>query len=268
MATNKKKPLISVALVTYNRLQFTKFYLKTFFATIKKGSVELIVVDNHSTDGTRKFLKKEPRIDKLILNPKNYNLGKAINQAWTNSNPDSKWLAWTNNDFFYMDDWFENFKKVVLDLNVDYVNCLYLEGLTRNKILPGILKTTKTGGAYIQPRLKRGKKFESGAATIIRHSLVKKHKIELKEITFRKGSTGPGPPFYKLLFALSLKGVRLGKPCLLLQDVFYEGNTEYYKEVYSRRGMMKVLKIYKEKGYVKNPRKYYEGTNYLERRNK
>ncbi len=73
-----------VVLITYNRLAYTKRTLREFWATISTPYY-LVVVDNASTDGTRKYLKqllKRGKIDKLILNPDNYYPGAAANIGW------------------------------------------------------------------------------------------------------------------------------------------------------------------------------------------
>jgi len=261
---------ISINITTWNRKKMTEFCINSLIETTNRKQFKLIVVDNFSTDGTVDMLKKmknENIIDKLILNSKNLHLGKAVNQAWDSTDKDTEWVLWCNNDFFFMDNWLDNFTLVVNDLNVDFINCLNLEGNSRNKIAPGIPKKTKKGGSYLKPVLRKNKIFETGAAPALKKSLVDKYNIRVSEKPFMKGYTGPSTPFYKRLHNLKLKGVRLDKPCLLLQ--FGEYNNPLYKKYYNNtfktRGMEKVLKYFKKYENATNLAKYYEGTNYLDR---
>ena len=183
---------ISINITTFNRKNMTEFCINSLIKTTKKEFFDLIVVDNKSSDGTIEMLNKmkhENIIDKLILNPENYHLGKAVNQAWDVANSDAEWLLWVNNDFFFMDGWLENFKIIINDLGkkIDYINCIYLEGIIRNKIAPGIPKKTKNGGCYLEQVLRKKKKFDVGAACIIRKNIVKKYNIKLSEKPFIKG---------------------------------------------------------------------------------
>lgn len=73
-----------IVVVTYNRLDYTKKTLRMLWDTIQVPH-HIIVVDNNSTDGTRKYLlalEKRNRVDKVILNPENYYPGKAANIGW------------------------------------------------------------------------------------------------------------------------------------------------------------------------------------------
>jgi len=260
---------ISINITTWNRKKLTEFCINSLIRTTNRDQFNLVVVDNFSTDGTVEMLKEMKNkkiIDTLILNSKNLHLGKAVNQAWDAAAKDVDWLLWCNNDFFFMDKWLDNFTLVVNNLNIDYVNCIYLEGLIRNKVANGIPKKTKNGGFYLKQVLRKKKKYDVGAAPALKKSLVDKYNIRVSEIPFRKGSTGPGPSFYNQLYKLKLKGVRLDKPCILLQDSEYNNSLykKYYDNTFKGRGIEKVLNIYKKRGYVKSLTKYYEGTNYLD----
>lgn len=73
-----------VALITYNRLEYTKRTIRDFRDTVEVPYY-LVVVDNNSSDGTQEYLKglkKRGIIDKVILNPENYYPGKATNIGW------------------------------------------------------------------------------------------------------------------------------------------------------------------------------------------
>lgn len=73
-----------IVLITYNRLEYTKRTLRSLWGTIDTPYC-LVVVDNNSTDGTKKYLSqndRQYRIDKVIFNPENYYPGKATNIGW------------------------------------------------------------------------------------------------------------------------------------------------------------------------------------------
>lgn len=73
-----------VVLLTYNRLEYTKKTLRAFWDTIEVPYY-LVVVDNHSTDGTQDYLlrlQERNRVDSVILNADNYYPGKACNIGW------------------------------------------------------------------------------------------------------------------------------------------------------------------------------------------
>jgi len=260
---------ISINITTFNRKKMTEFCIDSLVKTTNRKFFNLIVVDNFSTDRTVEMLKEMKNkkiIDTLILNSENLHLGKAVNQAWDVADKDVDWLLWCNNDFFFMDKWLDNLMLVVNDLDIDYVNCIYLEGISRNKIAKGTPKKTKNGGSYLESVLRKKKKYDVGAAPIVKKTAVKKYNIQLLEKPFCKGYTGPGPSFYKQLYKLKLKGVRLDKPSILLQDPEYNNPAfkSYYNSTFKNRGIEHVLDFYKKYGHVKNLIKYYEGTDYLD----
>lgn len=260
---------ISINITTFNRKKMTKFCIDSLINTTKRDSFDLVVVDNFSTDGTVEMLKemkKKNIIDKLILNKENLHLGKAVNQACDVASKDTDWLLWVNNDFFFMDNWLDNLTLVVNDLNIDYVNCVYLEGITRNKISPGIPKKTKNGGSYLEQTLRNKKKYVTATGPILKKVLRNKYNIRVSEGPFTKGYTGPSTSFYSALHRHKLRGVRLNKPCILLQDSDYNNPIfkSYYDTTFKTRGMEKALNFYKKRGRFKNIKKYYEGTTYLE----
>src|SRR5262249_38852847 len=67
-----------------NNLALTKLCLESLFRNTEHPNYEIIVVDNHSTDGTPAFLEdlaaKQPKLN-VILNSTNYGFARANNQA-------------------------------------------------------------------------------------------------------------------------------------------------------------------------------------------
>lgn len=75
-----KKPLLSVVIPVYNEQQT----IETVVTQVRKSGikpVEIIVVDDYSTDGSRPILKKllkAKKIDTLVLQPENQGKGAAL----------------------------------------------------------------------------------------------------------------------------------------------------------------------------------------------
>lgn len=76
-----KKTIISVVIVSFNTKQLLKNCLSHLTTASKELALEIIVVDNNSTDGSWQTVKKEfPRVI-LVKNPANFFLHKAFNQG-------------------------------------------------------------------------------------------------------------------------------------------------------------------------------------------
>ncbi len=77
------EPIVSIIIPTFNRLDMTRRCLESLAKHRSKLNVEIIVVDNASTDGTVEFLKGEAETGRLraIVNPENRGFSKACNQG-------------------------------------------------------------------------------------------------------------------------------------------------------------------------------------------
>src|SRR3989344_8848443 len=71
---------LTIATVTYNSLDYTKFFLENLRRNADLP-YHLIVVDNHSTDGTAEFLTAQKDIE-VVLNKRNLGFGQGNNQAF------------------------------------------------------------------------------------------------------------------------------------------------------------------------------------------
>lgn len=95
-----------VCMITYNRLDYTKRTLKSFLDTIDVPYY-LVIVDNNSSDGTKKWLEKNGPQDLLISNPDNFYPGRACNIGWARGlqeiNPTH--LMRLDNDMEFEPDW-------------------------------------------------------------------------------------------------------------------------------------------------------------------
>lgn len=100
-------PLISVIVVTYNNLEFTNACLQSIEKYSNYPNMEIIVVDNASSDGSPEFLKNwqtsSGLIRKLILNEKNLGFAAANNQGL--SIAQGEYLVLLNNDTYVTPGW-------------------------------------------------------------------------------------------------------------------------------------------------------------------
>lgn len=100
-----------IALITYERMTYTKRTIENLWDSISDGAdYFLVVVDNNSTDGTQDYLKdlrKRGRINMLVLNPDNYYPGKACNIGWAKGLEiyDPTHLMRLDNDMQLVRDW-------------------------------------------------------------------------------------------------------------------------------------------------------------------
>lgn len=78
-----KDPLITIGILNYNGLNYLKKTLPPILE-LKYPNKEIVIVDNGSTDGSIKFIKKFKRIN-LILNEKNEGYGAGKNKIVNNS---------------------------------------------------------------------------------------------------------------------------------------------------------------------------------------
>ncbi len=114
-----KKGLTSIVILTYNQLEYTKRCLESINQYTEEGSYEIIVVDNHSTDGTAKWLQEQDDL-KVILNAENFGFPKGCNQGIKIANGDSVLLL--NNDTIVTKNWLGNLRKCLFsDENIGAV---------------------------------------------------------------------------------------------------------------------------------------------------
>ncbi len=96
MASNE---LISVTLVTYNSGRYIKRCLESVLAQ-KGPQIEIIVIDNNSTDGTLDILENYEDRCQIVLNTKNIGFAEAQNQAIRLSR--GSWILTLNPDVLLM----------------------------------------------------------------------------------------------------------------------------------------------------------------------
>lgn len=94
----------SIILLTYNQLDVSKKCFESLAKYTNQDQVEIIVVDNGSTDGTREYLKSHPSFI-TILNEKNMGFAGGCNQGIEVATGDN--LLFLNNDTIVTENWLE-----------------------------------------------------------------------------------------------------------------------------------------------------------------
>jgi len=94
------KPLVSVIIVSFNTRKLTIKSIKSVYASsgFKKDEIEVIVVDNNSTDDTVEFIGKQFLNFRLIVNQDNRGFGGGNNQGAKVAK--GKYLLLLNSDAF------------------------------------------------------------------------------------------------------------------------------------------------------------------------
>jgi GT2 family glycosyltransferase len=79
---------LSIILVTYNHRDFILPCLRSLSLISGDLDPEIILVDNHSSDGTGQLVRENFRQARLIENPKNLGFARAVNQGFRESRGD------------------------------------------------------------------------------------------------------------------------------------------------------------------------------------
>jgi GT2 family glycosyltransferase len=122
-----KTPLISIVVLCYNNIEYTKECLKYYDLLTKYPNNELVIVDNMSTDGSREYLK-EYFMDKtsnirLVLNSKNYGFSGGNNKGLEMCRGD--YIVMLNNDTCPLDSWlYELVKPLMHDKQIGLISPL------------------------------------------------------------------------------------------------------------------------------------------------
>ena len=99
---------ISIIILNYNVKYFTDACLQSVLRAVKDTDTEIIVVDNHSTDGSSAYFKgRYPQVTFLWLD-QNYGFGKAYNKAVAQAK--GEYLLFLNPDTLISDDLLTQFK--------------------------------------------------------------------------------------------------------------------------------------------------------------
>jgi len=97
----KVNPL-AIVILTYNQLEYTIQCIQSIRDTLPCDNVEIIIVDNHSSDQTVEWIKSQPDIIS-IFNEENIGFPKGCNQGMRIANPNADILL-LNNDTILMEN--------------------------------------------------------------------------------------------------------------------------------------------------------------------
>jgi GT2 family glycosyltransferase len=103
---DRSRPVASIVVVTYDNLVFTRMCLESVLSSMTGDKVELIVVDNGSSDGTVEYLEQlasEFAEVRVILNDRNHGFAAANNQGIATATADV--LVLLNNDTLTPPGW-------------------------------------------------------------------------------------------------------------------------------------------------------------------
>jgi GT2 family glycosyltransferase/2-polyprenyl-3-methyl-5-hydroxy-6-metoxy-1,4-benzoquinol methylase/glycosyltransferase involved in cell wall biosynthesis len=101
-----REPMVSVVVVTFGNINLTRECLRSIDENSQYAHLEIIVVDNASSDGTPEYLRQwvtESGNRKVILNEKNRGFAAANNQGLSSATGD--YLILLNNDTYVTPGW-------------------------------------------------------------------------------------------------------------------------------------------------------------------
>jgi len=105
---------VSILILTWNKLQFTKRCLKFLENNTTYRNLEVIIVDNGSKDGTKEFLEKYNGLKgkdfKYILNRSNLGYAAGVNQGVKECKGD--YILLLNNDVYVLKNWLQSMVRI------------------------------------------------------------------------------------------------------------------------------------------------------------
>ncbi len=118
---------ISLIIPLYNQVQYTKQCLESVFATTDTSNLEIIVVDNASTDGTSEYLATLAGRVVCIANHENKGFAGACNQGIRRAT--APWIIVMNNDVIVTAGWIEGLVRAADEAHLDCVTPGIREGI-------------------------------------------------------------------------------------------------------------------------------------------
>lgn len=98
-------PLVSIVVLAYNHLEYTRQCVESILRHTSHINYELITVDNGSTDGTAEYFMSLPHSKKISL-PSNIGVCKAINRGFALAR--GKYAMNVSNDIVATERWLDN----------------------------------------------------------------------------------------------------------------------------------------------------------------
>lgn len=98
----RNSPILSIIIVNWNVKHLLSACIKSIYQYYSTDNFEIIVIDNHSSDGSIKYISDRYSKIKLFENKKNLGFARANNQGICQS--DSRYLLLLNSDTLWIDD--------------------------------------------------------------------------------------------------------------------------------------------------------------------
>ena len=137
-ANQSRLPLrakVSIIILTWNGLEYTKACLRSLFEHTRPGSYDLVIVDNGSTDGTVEYLKSlaaQSTSLQIICNPSNVGFARGNNIGLTVCSPESDILTLNNDVIIEQNDWLELLREAAYSEDkVGIVGCRLVDEKSR-----------------------------------------------------------------------------------------------------------------------------------------
>lgn len=260
---------VVIVLVNYFREKLTKFCIESLNNTLSNQKIKLVVIDNNSEDNSSEMLREfydKKIISDLVLNEENLGEIFALNQGWEivkRKYGDCDFFLWMIQDFFCLKGWFENAMVTMLDLNLQYVSCLYLKGVSTGKYIHTPVQETKNGGKYGLLKFRRRYDWDIGHAPLVELNTI----IDMKEFPAYIDNCSQMSFYHFLQIEKNLLGVRLYKPNILMQDPEYNNPKyiPYYRKKSGKNQIMEHMKTLRRNmkiGCVEDPEDYYSNSGY------
>ncbi len=109
--------MVSIITATHNQLSVNQLYVE-YLKTYTQNKDELIIIDNHSTDGTREFFEKN--CDKLIKHEHNYSYPYCQNKGIKAAS--YEYIALLNNDLLVSKAWDAKAIEIMEKNNIDILS--------------------------------------------------------------------------------------------------------------------------------------------------
>lgn len=141
----KKKPLVTIKIVTYNHVKFISECLDSVISQKTNFDYEILIAEDASSDGTRdiciSYAEKYPDKIKLLLNSRANNIyinnkpTGTFNNAYANYNVKSKYVCILEGDDYWTDEYSLQKRTDFLEENNDYVSCFHNISIIENEEL-------------------------------------------------------------------------------------------------------------------------------------
>jgi GT2 family glycosyltransferase len=101
----KNSPLVSIVVLAYNHLDYTKLCIESLYRYTSHIDFELITINNGSTDQTKEYFEALPHQKKISF-AENIGVDKAINQGFRIA--EGKYTVNVSNDLVLTTNWLDN----------------------------------------------------------------------------------------------------------------------------------------------------------------